>query len=132
MKLTFSMLAMASAAAFALPAGAQDKPRAQQAQATAAAQQAQPGGASAEQKEPARAAAGDLVPGAPVVDGKGQAVGTIESADGSGAVVTTGNARARLNLDAFYKNGRALVIGYTRAQFEELAGGQGGPEEGAE
>jgi hypothetical protein len=64
------------------------------------------------------------VPGTPVVDGKGQAVGQIESADGSGAVVTTGNARARLNLDAFYKNGRALVIGYTRAQFEELAAGK--------
>lgn len=120
MKLTLSVLAVASAAALVAPAGAQDK---QPAQAAAPAQQAAQGGAPGAQDGPPQAAAGDLVPGAPVVDGKGQAVGRIESADGSGAVVTTGNARARLNLDAFYKNGQALVIGYSRAQFEELAGG---------
>ena len=123
MKFIFNVLAAASAVALVAPAAAEDQP---QAQASAPNQQAAQGGAPGADKGPPQAAAGDLVPGTPVVDGKGQAVGQIESADGSGAVVTTGNARARLNLDAFYKNGRALVIGYTRAQFEELAAGEDG------
>jgi hypothetical protein len=115
------------ALAAALPAAASAQPA--QPQTAPAAEQAQQGGGSPGEKNgPAQAAAGDLKPGAPVVDGKGQAVGKIETADGSGAVVTTGAARARLNLDAFYKNGHALVIGYTRAQFEELAGGKGSSE----
>jgi glucose/arabinose dehydrogenase len=117
-KLTRLLLAVSALAASTSPAAAQ------QAQPAAAAE-AKPAQSAS---EPAQAAAADLVAGAPVVDGKGQPVGTIESADGGGAVVTTGKARARLNLDAFYKNGRALVIGYTRAQFEELAGGKTGAQ----
>jgi hypothetical protein len=109
------LLLAASAAAFAIPAAAQpaQQPEAKPAQ---------------EQARPARAAAADLVAGAQVIGEDGQPVGRIESRDDGGAVVTTGRARARLNLDAFYKDHRGLLIGYSRSEFETLAGGRGGPE----
>lgn len=81
---------------------------------------------------PPAAVAADLVVGARVLDGQGQPVGTIETADATGAVVTTGNARGRLNLDAFFKDDRGLLIGYTRTQFEALVTGMGGPEAAGE
>ena len=77
---------------------------------------------------PVPATAADLVAGAAVMDQEGQAVGTIQEADATGAVVNTGNARGRLNLDAFYKNERGLMIGYSRTEFEGLVSGLGGPE----
>ena len=45
-------------------------------------------------------------------------VGTVESADASGAVVTTGTARARLPLTSFGRNNQGLVIAMTKAQLE--------------
>ena len=92
---------------------------------TAPAAPAQPATAAV---TPTPAAAADLVVGAQVMDQNGQPVGTILEADATGAVVDTGNARGRMNLDAFYKNERGLMIGYSRAQFEGLVSGLGGPE----
>ena len=77
---------------------------------------------------PTPAVSADLVVGAQVMDQNGQPVGTIQEADAAGAVVNTGTALGRLNLDAFYKNERGLMIGYSRAQFEGLVSGLGGPE----
>ena len=51
-------------------------------------------------------------------DAQGGVVGTVESVDETGAVVSTGRARARLPFSSFGRNGRGLVIAMTRAQFE--------------
>jgi hypothetical protein len=67
------------------------------------------------------------VAGAQVIGEDGQPVGRIESRDDGGAW-SPGNARARLNLDAFYKDQRGLLIGYSLSGFETLAGGRGGPK----
>jgi hypothetical protein len=113
---------MVSAAA--LPAAAQDQP----VRAAAQAAEAKPEAAPADRAGPPRATAADLRVGAQVFGGDGKQVGTVEATDEGGAVVTTGSARARLNLDAFYKSDKGLLIGYSRGEFEAMAGGTGGPE----
>lgn len=68
----------------------------------------------------------DIRVGAEVRDPEGGLVGTIESVDSDGAVVTTGQARAKLPLGSFGKNDRGLVISLTRAELEAAARAQGG------
>ena len=53
-----------------------------------------------------------------VFDTHGAVVGTIESTDENGAIVSTGRARARLPFTSFGRNARGLVITMTRAQLE--------------
>ena len=77
--------------------------------------QAQAGAAAA---VVAPATAADLRVGATVQDPQGGAVGTIESVDAEGAVVSTGSARAKLPVSSFGKNANALVISMTRAELE--------------
>jgi hypothetical protein len=121
------LLAAGAAAAFALPAAAQDAnpdpvPPSQQAQQNAA-----PAAAG-----PVPATPADLRVGAQVLGPDGQPVGTIAEADGSGAVVRSAAGQGRLALDAFFKGERGIVIGYSRAEFDSLVGGgtgRGGPEE---
>ena len=60
----------------------------------------------------------DVREGNAVHDPQGGVVGTVESVDETGAVVSTGQARARLPFSSFGRNGRGLVIAMTRAQFE--------------
>jgi hypothetical protein len=60
----------------------------------------------------------DVREGSAVHDMQGGVVGTVESVDARGAVVSTGQARARLPFSSFGRNGRGLVIAMTRAQFE--------------
>jgi hypothetical protein len=60
----------------------------------------------------------DVRAGSAVHDTQGGVVGTVESVDERGAVVSTGRARARLPFRSFGRNGRGLVIAMTRAQFE--------------
>ena len=67
------------------------------------------------------ATAADLRTGVQVRDQNGALVGTVESADATGAVVSTGTVRARLALASFGANGQALVISMTRAQLEAAA-----------
>jgi hypothetical protein len=67
------------------------------------------------------AVAADLRTGAPVHDQTGGLVGTIESADASGAVVATGTVRARLPLASFGRNNVGVVIAMTRTQLEAAA-----------
>lgn len=75
----------------------------------------------------APATAADLRSGATVRDTQGGTVGTIESADASGAVVNTGAARARLPLTSFARNDSGLVISMTKAQLEAAARPQATP-----
>ena len=60
----------------------------------------------------------DVQEGSPVHDPAGGLVGTVESVNENGAVVSTGAARARLPFSSFGKNARGLVISMTRAQLE--------------
>ena len=54
-------------------------------------------------------------------DQQGGLVGTIESADASGGVVSTGAVRAKLPLASFGRNNQGLVISMTKAQLEAAA-----------
>ena len=104
-----------------------------QAPATTAAPaaQAQAAAAPAATAEPVRAAtAADFRAGVQVRDQAGGVVGTVESADASGAVVSTGTIRARLPLTSFGANGQGLVISMTRGQLEAAAA-QARPQPGA-
>ena len=60
----------------------------------------------------------DVREGSIVHDTQGGRVGTIESVDENGAVVSTGRARAKLPFSSFGKDGSGLVISMTRAQLE--------------
>ena len=60
----------------------------------------------------------DVREGSTVHDTQGGVVGTIDSVDENGAVVSTGRARARLPFSSFGKNARGLVISLSRAQLE--------------
>lgn len=72
---------------------------------------------------PVRAAtAADLRAGVQVRDQAGGVVGTVESADAAGAVVSTGTVRARLPVASFGTNGQNLVISMTKTELEAAAG----------
>ena len=146
------LLAAAAAAAFAFPAAAQDAAVEADAQAEvqagdaavdadvaaeadAAAQPAPDGQGGPDGEAAGEAAAGgigevvvataaDLRAGAIVQDPQGGMVGTVEEVDGGGAVVSTGNVRARMPLESFGKNDRGLVISMTRAEFEAAVAAQ--------
>jgi preprotein translocase subunit YajC len=70
------------------------------------------------------ATAADVRAGVAVVDTQGGAVGTIESVDAEGAVVATGNVRAKLPISSFGRNAQGLVISLTRAELEAAASAQ--------
>jgi hypothetical protein len=65
----------------------------------------------------------DIKAGATVVDQTGGAVGTVESVTASGAVVSTGAARAEIPFASFGKSDKGLVIAMTKAQLEAAAKG---------
>jgi hypothetical protein len=60
----------------------------------------------------------DIVAGAAIRDSKGAALGTVESVTMSGAVVATANGKVMVPLDAFGKDGKGLVFGMTKADFD--------------
>jgi hypothetical protein len=53
-----------------------------------------------------------------VRDQQGGLVGTVETADATGAVVNTGTAKGRLALNSFGRNSQGLVIAMSKAQLE--------------
>lgn len=61
----------------------------------------------------AAAKAGDTI-----YDTAGEAVGTIESVDGTNAVISTGTAKATVPLSAFASGPKGPTIGMTKAQLE--------------
>lgn len=66
----------------------------------------------------------DFRAGAEVRDPEGGLVGTVESVDDDGAVVSTGSVRAKLPFGSFGKNDRGLVISLSRAELEAAAAAQ--------
>lgn len=114
-----------AAAALALPAGAHaqldtsfgsavDEVRQNQAKSDSKAK----ADAQAEAGAIVDANVADVVAGATVYDNDGGEVGTIESVDAQGAVLSTGTVKARVPVASFGKNGKGLVIAMTRAEFE--------------
>lgn len=70
------------------------------------------------------ATAADIREGVLVQDPQGGPVGTVETVEADGAVVTTGSVRAKLPFESFGKNERGLVISMTRAEFEAAVAAQ--------
>ena len=70
---------------------------------------------------PAPVTISDVTEGSAVRDTAGGLVGTVESVDETGAVVSTGRLRAKLPFSSFARNGAGLVISLTRAQLEAEA-----------
>ena len=67
---------------------------------------------------PARLA--DIVAQAIISDSGGQPVGTIETVEADGAIVTTAAGKVKVPLDAFGKNRKGLLIGMTKEDFDAL------------
>lgn len=66
----------------------------------------------------------DFRAGLQVRDVEGGLVGTVESVDSEGAVVNTGNRRAKLPFASFGKNESGLVISLSRSELEAAAADQ--------
>jgi len=92
-----------------------------------------PGAALAQAQAPAQApAAGQAAPaagaavttGATVYDTSGGVVGTVESTDGTNAVVNTGTVKAAIPLTSLGAGAQGPVLAMTKAQLEAAAGQQ--------
>jgi hypothetical protein len=68
-----------------------------------------------------KATAADIKTGATVYDLNGGTVGTVESSDAEGVVVSTGAVRAKLGLSGFGVGDKGLTIAMTRAQLDATA-----------
>jgi hypothetical protein len=68
-----------------------------------------------------RATAADIKTGATVYDLQGGTVGTVESSDAEGVVVSTGKTRAKLGLSGFGVGDKGLTIAMTRAELDAAA-----------
>jgi len=68
-----------------------------------------------------KATAADIKTGATVYDLKGGTVGTVESSDAEGVVVSTGATRAKLGLSGFGVGDKGLTIAMTRAELDAAA-----------
>lgn len=71
--------------------------------------------------QPKPATADDLKAGAKVYDQAGEEVGTVDSVDADGVVVSTGSARVKIPQASFVLGSKGLVIGATKAQLEAEA-----------
>ena len=81
-------------------------------QAQVATDDTQGGGAA----KPATAA--DVKAGVSVYDSKGVVIGKIESVSGKNAVLSSGGTKASIPISSFAKNGKGLLIGMTKSEFE--------------
>ncbi|MEO8176078.1 MAG: hypothetical protein ABI626_05400 [Sphingomicrobium sp.] len=77
--------------------------------------------APAEAGAVALATVADIKAGASVYDESGALVGKVDSATADGAVVNTGKVRAQIQLSAFAKNDKGLVISATKAELDAQA-----------
>jgi hypothetical protein len=120
MKFTPLLLLAPFALSLALPAAAQEA-----AQPDSAAAAAEPAASAAAEAGPVtEASVTDVREGIQVRDPAGGLVGRVESVDSEGAVVSTGNVRAKLPFRSFGKNNLGLVISLTRSQLEAAAAAQ--------
>ncbi|TCP32675.1 hypothetical protein [Sphingomonas sp. BK235] len=86
-----------------------------------------PGAALAQAAAPAQApatGAATVATGATVYDTSGGVVGTVESTDGTNAVVNTGTVKAAIPLTSLGKGAQGPVLAMTKAQLEAAAGQQ--------
>lgn len=86
-----------------------------------------PGAALAQAAAPAQApatGAATVATGATVYDTTGGVVGTVESTDGTNAVVNTGTVKAAIPLTSLGKGAQGPVLAMTKAQLEAAAGQQ--------
>ena len=129
--------AAASLVVFGLPADAQTEQPAPDAQAEQAADRAvaearaevaaeahaqrAAQGADGPADAPSAVTISDVTEGSAVRDTAGGLVGTVESVDETGAVVSTGRLRAKLPFSSFARNSAGLVISLTKAQLEAEA-----------
>jgi hypothetical protein len=63
----------------------------------------------------------DITKDASVYDQNGELVGKIDSVSASGAVVSTGKARAEIPLSSFGKNDKGLVVSISKADLDAQA-----------
>lgn len=75
----------------------------------------------ADRARPATAA--EVIAGAEVKDSSGVLIGTIESVSAEGAVILSGGGRVRIPLDSFGRNGGGLLLGITKAEFDQVVTG---------
>jgi len=86
-----------------------------------------PGTALAQAAAPAQApatGAATVATGATVYDTSGGVVGTVESTDGTNAVVNTGTVKAAIPLTSLGQGAQGPVLAMTKAQLEAAAGQQ--------
>jgi len=112
--------AAAALALFAFPASAQEAETPKQEVSEASAETS----TEAEAGPVTAAEPTDFRTGIEVRDTQGGLVGTVESVDGEGAVVSTGSLRAKLPFQSFGKNNLGLVISLSRAELEAAASAQ--------
>jgi hypothetical protein len=105
-----------AAAAHSAPASQPAKPAATTTQTTATKTTTQTQSAKLK-----RATAADIKTGATVYDLQGGTVGTVESSDAEGVVVSTGTTRAKLGLSGFGVGEKGLTIAMTRAELDATA-----------
>lgn len=117
-------LVLGALTAIVLPASVQAQSATADPAASAATQQADPAQDTASAGTAGTAApatASDVVAHASVYDQSGGTVGTIESVDASGAVLSTGSVKVRVPVTSFAKTDKGLVIGMTKAEVEAAA-----------
>lgn len=83
-----------------------------------------PAVASAQTAAPAAQASAAVTVGATVYDTSGGTVGTVDSTDGTNAVVNTGTVKAAIPLSSLGKGEKGPVLAMTKAQLEAAAGQQ--------
>jgi hypothetical protein len=66
------------------------------------------------------AAGAEIAIGSEVRDKKKAPVGTIEMVETDGAVVSTAAGKVKVPLEAFGSDGKGLIIGITKAEFDKL------------
>jgi hypothetical protein len=66
------------------------------------------------------ATAADIKVGASLRDSQGARIGTIDSVDADGAVVSTGQTKIKVPMVAFGKDDQGILLGITAARFNEL------------
>ena len=122
--LTARIVASAAAALALAPfsAFAQDQPQAQ----TNASAEPETEAASEPSSTVMAAEPADFRIGLEVHDTSGGLVGTVEAVDGEGAIVNTGQRRAKLPFASFGKNERGLVISLSGTELEAAAAAEAG------
>jgi hypothetical protein len=87
----------------------------------------------ARQPQPGRtrpANAAEILLGSEVRDKRNKPVGTIEMVEADGAVVVTAAGKVKVPLEAIGTDGKGLIIGITKAEFDKLVAAANGSPAG--